>query len=192
MTGAVEYSNSFSFATESDDDLVQEAVQAFEDRIKTFKPRTIKHTLDKIVYTAGVMRLVLNTNLLYVISDGEIRIERKEQRLIVHFVIRFYELIALSVIPAVGALVIMDSILEKLIGVLLVACVSYGANAFIAIVRYRRFVKRTMEDWLSQRKPITISEVQKEWIQDKNKCDACGYSISDTDVECPDCRLRLR
>lgn len=177
---------------ESDNDSVQEAVHVFEEKIKTFKPRTIKRTSDKIFYTAGIMRLVLNSNILYGISEGEIRIEKKELKLIVHFVIRFYELIALSVIPIVGALVLMDSIQDKLIGVLLVICVSYGASAFLTIVRYKRFVRRTMEDWLSQKKPISISEVQKAWIQDANKCDACGYSISDTDVKCPDCGLTLR
>ena len=192
MTGVAKYSNSFSFAIESDDDVVQEVVQAFESRIKIFKPRTIKHTSDRVFYTAGVMRLVLNTNLLYGISDGEIRIERKEQTLLVHFVIRFYELIAISMILAVGALVIMDSILAKLVGLLLVVGVSYGVNVFITIVRYRKFVKRTMEDWLSQKKTIIINQVEKEWNQDKNKCDACGYSISDTDLECPDCGLRLQ
>ena len=75
---------------------------------------------------------------------------------------------------------------------LLVVCVYYGANVFITILRYRKFVKGTIVDWLSQKKTHPISEVQKEWIQNKNKCDACGYSISDTDVECPDCGLRLR
>jgi hypothetical protein len=192
MKGLVEYSNSISIETESSDNLVPEALHVFEKRVKEFRPKTIKKTTDKIFYTGGVMRFVLNVNLLYCISEGEIRVESSQQTLFVHYVIKFYELVALSVIPAVGALVVMDSILEKVIGVLLVVFVSYGANALITILRYRRFVRKTLEDWLSERKPISISKDQKEWIDDSSKCDACGCIISDKDVECPDCGLRLR
>lgn len=126
------------------------------------------------------------------VSEGEIRIERKGQILIVHYIIKFYELAALSVIPAIGAFVITDSIWEKLIGVLFVVCIFYGANVLITILRYRRFVKNTVQDWLSEKKPMLISEDQQEWIKNTNKCDACGCAIADIDVECPDCGLRLR
>lgn len=192
MNGLVKYSSSFSFATESNDDLVQEAAQVFEKRIKTFNPRTIKRTSDKIFYTAGVLRLVWNTNLLYGISEGEIRIAKEEQTLLIHFVIKFHELLALSVVPIFGAFVIMDSIPEKGIAFLLVVCITYAANVLMTILRYRRFVKRTMEDWLAEKRQVPISEVQKQWMRDTNKCDACGYSISVMDLVCPDCGLRLQ
>jgi hypothetical protein len=192
MNSIVEYSNSLSLTTDSHDDLVQDALTVFEEKLKNFKPRTIKKVHNRLFYTAGVMRLVFNSNLLYGISEGEINIEKKEQTLIVHYVIRFYELLALSVIPAVGALVIMDSILEKVIGISLVITVSYGANVLITILRYKRFIKTTVTAWLNEKKPVTIGEEQQEWITNLNKCDACGHVISDTDINCPDCGLSLR
>jgi hypothetical protein len=171
---------------------VQEAVRAFAERIQAFKPRVIKQGDDKIFYTAGVLRLVSNVNLLYAISEGEIKIEKKEHTLIVHYVIRFHELVALSIIPAVGALVVMDSIIGKVIGLLLVVLFSYGGNVLITILRYKRFIKNTADAWLEERKSIPISEEQKEWIENPNKCDGCGYSLSATDILCPDCGLTLR
>jgi hypothetical protein len=192
MKNLVEYSNSVSFTIDSDKDVVQEAVEIFSERISALKPRTIRQTGNKVFYTAGVMRLVLNANLLYGISEGELRIEQRNQILIVHYVIRFYELIALSVIPAVGALVIIDSIMGKAIGILLVLCVSYGANVLLTILRYKRFIKTTVTEWLSEKNSVPMSEEQKEWIENLNKCNACGFVISVADKECPDCGLRLQ
>jgi hypothetical protein len=191
MKRLAEYSNCISIETQPYDD-VAEALQYFEQRIEKFRPGTIKKTTDKLVFTGGVMRFTLNINLLYCISEGEIRIEKKEQKMFVHYVIKFYELVALSVIPAIGALVVRDSILDKIIGVSLVVFVSYGGNALITIWRYRRFVNNTLRNWASEKTPIVIGKDQKEWMRDANKCDACGYAISIRDVECPDCGLRLR
>jgi hypothetical protein len=193
MISLTEYSNSLSLTINStDDDLVQDAVEVLKESIKTCNPRTLKQTQDGIFYTSGVMRLVSNMNLLYGISEGEIKIEKKDQTLMVQYVIRFYELIALSVIPAVGVLVILDSVKEKIIGLLIVFFFCYGAYALITILRYDAFIKKTMKDWLSDRDTVAIDEEQKEWINNINKCDACGHLISSTDTQCPDCGLRLQ
>jgi hypothetical protein len=192
MNGLLGYSNSLSFATESKDNLVQEAVQLFEERIKEFRPRTIKRTTDKIFYTAGVLRLVLNANLLYPISEGEIKIEKIGATLIINYVIRFYELFALSVIPAVGVLIFVDPIIAKMIVLLLSLLVGYGGNVFITILRYKRFIRNTVKVLLEAKKTVSISEEQKEWIENLNRCDACGHVLSTTDVVCPDCGLSLQ
>ena len=37
-----------------------------------------------------------------------------------------------------------------------------------------------------------FSDEQKEWINDKNRCSACGTEINEYDVNCPDCGLKLK
>ena len=192
MNGLAEYSNAVAVTIDSEDDVVQEAVSVFNERLQSFKPRTIKRTPNGLRYTAGVMRLVWTVNLLYSISDGELTIEKRDQTLTVHYVIRFHEIIALSVIPAASAIVILDSVMAKTIGVVLVLLVHFVGNVLMTILRYKRFIKKTLHNWLLERKPIAMSDDQKEWIGNANKCDACGYSISVADVECPDCGLSLR
>jgi hypothetical protein len=192
MINPLEYSNSISFTSHSNDDDVKEAVQVLTKRIKSSSPRTIKQAQSKIFYTAGVMRLVLNANLLYGITEGEIEVEKNDRTLVVHYVIRFYESFALSVIPAIGALVLIDTILGKIAGVFFVLGVIYGGNVLISILRYKRFIKNTIKDWLLEKKPVEISEEQKDWMSDQSKCDACGHPVSLNDTECPDCGLSLR
>ncbi len=38
----------------------------------------------------------------------------------------------------------------------------------------------------------SFSEEQKEWMNDKNRCPACGYFLSDIDLICPECGLHLK
>lgn len=192
MNGLIDYSNSLSFKVDPEETLAQEAVQVLVERIRALKPRTIIQTTGKIRYTAGVVRLVWNFNLLYAISEGEIKVEGKEQTLIVHYVITFYEAAALSVIPAVGALVIVESVIGKVIGLLLVLIVSYGGNILITILRYNRFINSTIKGWLKEKKTIPISEEQKEWMENPDKCDACGHILTTPESICPDCGLSLR
>jgi len=38
----------------------------------------------------------------------------------------------------------------------------------------------------------TLSEEQKIWLNDKNRCPACGFFLSDIDLICPECGLHLK
>ena len=37
-----------------------------------------------------------------------------------------------------------------------------------------------------------LTDEQKQWIKDPTKCPACGQEISEYDILCPDCGLKLR
>jgi len=45
---------------------------------------------------------------------------------------------------------------------------------------------------LSVTEQETFSKEQEEWMNDKNRCPACGYFLSDIDLVCPDCGLHLK
>ncbi len=37
-----------------------------------------------------------------------------------------------------------------------------------------------------------LSEQQKQWTADKNRCSACGEFLSDIDITCPECGINLK
>ena len=37
-----------------------------------------------------------------------------------------------------------------------------------------------------------LSEEQQIWLNDKNRCPACGFFLSDIDLICPECGLHLK
>ncbi len=38
----------------------------------------------------------------------------------------------------------------------------------------------------------SLSEEQKTWMNDKNRCPACGHLLSDIDLICPECGLHMK
>ncbi len=45
---------------------------------------------------------------------------------------------------------------------------------------------------LSVSEKESLSKEQETWLNDKNRCPACGYYLSDIDLSCPECGLHLK
>ena len=59
------------------------------------------------------------------------------------------------------------------------------------------FINSTFTDILKKYKIFinekeSFSEEQKKWLNDKNRCPACGYYLSEIDLSCPECGLHLK
>ncbi len=71
--------------------------------------------------------------------------------------------------------------------------VFYGLNLFFADNLIQKLIKSS--SFFSEQKLQNegiISIEQKQWIKDAKKCPACGEDITDYDLKCPECGIRVR
>jgi len=71
--------------------------------------------------------------------------------------------------------------------------VFFALNLFFADNLIQKLVKSS--SFFSEQKLQNegiISEEQKQWIKDATKCPACGEEITDYDLKCPECGIRVR
>ena len=54
------------------------------------------------------------------------------------------------------------------------------------------FLKILKNNKLSVPEKESLSDEQELWLNDKNRCPACGYFLSDIDLICPECGLHLK
>lgn len=193
MINVLQYSNTISIDVGSGHDtLVKDAVAMVKKSIKAYKPGTLTQTQNTIFYRAGMLRLVWSVNLLFGISEGEITVEKKADVVEVFYVIKFYELFVLSFFAALWAVVILNGVALKIIGLLFIMLGLYGVPVLVTVLRYKNFIKTIVKHLLLGKHSVVIDEEQKKWINDIDTCDACGHRVSPTDAQCPECGLRLR
>jgi len=69
----------------------------------------------------------------------------------------------------------------------------YAINLIVVDKQIQTILKSVVSDELSfDGNEETLTEKQKEWINDKSKCPACGEEITEYDKNCPDCGLKIR
>ncbi len=194
MMNLMRYRNSVAINSNRDIEVVKlEFLGLIKSNLERLEPTELKQKGDTLVYSAGIFRLVSvywTWNLLTHISEGQIQVRKNGDTLCVNYEIQFTGLFVISLLKSLASLVIVEDFLFKFIVSLLVIIWLYGGNAGLTILRYKRFIKRTISEVLEDDAP-QISKLQEEWISDSTKCDACGYMINHNDKVCPDCGISL-
>jgi len=114
-----------------------------------------------------------NTNVYY------ISVQEKKNKIYISGEFELYGFILLIIIciPVLALAIYLN--FKLAIGVIIVYLWGF-------IYRYK-----TSESILKEIIVNSIPTIKSKKIYDKNKCPACGYDISDNDLECPDCELNL-
>lgn len=64
-------------------------------------------------------------------------------------------------------------------------------NSWLLVQHTKQLILKAF-NLLIDKQQTELSRQQKEWLQNPDKCPACGYDISIYDKDCPDCGLKLR
>jgi len=186
----IEYNKQQSFKSKRDLEKVkEETINHIYERLNSYKPSSLERKEDHIYFYGGMFRLVWNWNLLIAISKGHISI-KKDDGLSITYKIQFIEIFIYSLIISLISLFIVGDIIAMLTIPVLIFFITYGLNAMITIFRFNKFIKKCIKHILAN-DPTEISVEQDQWLNDPNRCAACGYPIKPEDIDCPDCGIKL-
>lgn len=111
----------------------------------------------------------------------------------------FYKIEAEALLKVISAAVVVMafltffSITTYLISALIFAVVFYTANVFfVSSALVNKINKFTGNAEYSFEAGENLSPEQKKWLKNPQLCPACGSFLSDFDIDCPDCGLRVK
>ncbi|MBI3233678.1 MAG: hypothetical protein HYZ42_06495 [Bacteroidetes bacterium] len=185
-----EYTKQFSFKTNRNiNEVKEETILYIYERLNSSKPSTIERKEDHIYFYGGVFRFVWNWNLLNAISKGHIYL-KQDHNISITYTIKFTEIFIISFAFSLSSLFIVQGLIAKLTVPLILFFWAYSVNILITIFRFNKFIRKCINNIIKNDSP-EISVEQTQWINDPNRCAACGYPIKQEDIDCPDCGIKL-
>ena len=183
----IPYSISYNFKYENDENWSQEAV--FESIILAFQ------NVDSKTYEIGenTLKFTEQTSIIRFQYPTEILVKANSQEIHIKINVKLVELLKIILIVTVLiAFISTFSVDNYLLFTFGFAVIFYILN----IIFIHTYLKQKIQSTTFYRNMFPDSEemtnTQEEWINNPNKCAACGYNIIDTDINCPECGIRLR
>lgn len=191
MFNGILYRNQLTFSLRNPDDGVQ-IQSVIGERLKALGLRKYTRRGNTLSFTAGMMRLKSNWNVLNGITAGTIEMAQSGDEVIVCYELLFSELLAVSVFSVVSVVVFSEGWLWKIVLGLLALAVVYGLNVVISIYRFRRLLQDCINSLKAPDDFHAVSAQQKMWMDNSDQCSACGAAITSQHHVCPDCGITLR
>lgn len=139
------YAGEVRFPGESFD--LSSVVEALADALRHERPKALTATADGVSFRGGVLRPVLNTNLLVPITRGRIEVASEDSTLVVRYELKFTEIVILSTLLVAW----MAVLISRTHGALLAALAfvglwtfMVGGNRALARSRFQSLVKRSI------------------------------------------------
>ncbi len=135
-----------------------------------------------------------NNSLFRQVYDFDIDIIEKDGQYQIAYELHLESLLRLSIFIMFGsAMFLFLSISEFLIYGSLLTIFFYLLNLFFI----KNYVQKKLDIFTGNRKynskeHAIIEEKQKKWAKEPYTCTACGESITDLDLFCPDCGIRVK
>ncbi len=70
--------------------------------LKNVKARNIQNDRNRITFSGGILRLVMNWNILVTVSSGEITVEKDNDKIILNYHIKFTEMFVIATAMVLG------------------------------------------------------------------------------------------
>ncbi len=126
------------------------------------------------------------------LRHGVISVVPEGEQVTLHYKVDIGRQFYLFIIPLVPAVYIYaDS--GSLIQAMLLCTIAFTALLDLGylIFMFDASVDSALRSTAADMEPVEISAEQKMWINDSNRCPACGYVLKEGDTKCPDCGLSL-
>ncbi len=145
-------------------------------------------------YDKNNISLISKNSLFFVKYPIKINFNNKPDNFFVAYEIDLNKLVNITFFVVLfSALFSIFSVTGYLIFAVIFIVVFYGINLFFI----NSFVERTILKTAGGNSfdfsgNENISSLQNEWIENPNKCSACGCELNDLILDCPDCGLKIR
>jgi hypothetical protein len=119
--------------------------------LKNVKARNIQNDRNRITFSGGILRLVMNWNILAAVSSGEITVEKDNDKIILNYHIKFTEMSVITtamVLGFMGPFLIQAPNLTLFLKIIILAFIwlwLFGGNYYIIIFRFPRFIRKMTE-----------------------------------------------
>jgi len=182
------YSKENKITTKRDPSIViLELEQIITLDLSHYKANNIKSSNHNITYDSGMLNFTSTT--LRGISKGSIQISSINQEITINHKIHFIETLSFYFFISLIATFIIPIPFKFFIPIILFS-ISYLGTTTLAIFRFNSFIKKHLKDTI-RNEPLDISKEQISWINNKEKCPACGHKVFESETECSDCNLTL-
>ena len=182
------YSKVYKITTKRDPSIViLELEKIITEDLKKYKANNIKSSNHHITFESGMLNFTSTT--LRGISKGSFKISSINQEITLNHKIHFIETLFFYIFISLCAMFIVPMPFKLFIPIILFL-ISYSSTTTLSIFRFNNFIKKIIKE-STLNEPLEISKEQLSWINDKDKCPACGNTVSETDTECSDCNLTL-
>jgi len=160
-------------------------ISKFIERKKSVK--SIKNFKEKISFISTVPIL----NFEY---STDIFIKKFSDDLEISYEVNLEKLLTIVIIVVVlTAFFSFVSVKYFLILAGVLSLVLYGVFYLVIDNTIQNFIKRSVEDIVvSESNVEKISNEQVLWINDENRCSACGNYLSEIDLHCSECGIKLK
>lgn len=178
------YKNNFTFSTINPIDDIN-IIQFLNHSFKT------DNSFKDIKLIENKLQFKTKKTLLNYFYNVEIDIEKSEKKLQINYKLNLLELIIISIflfvfIPFFSKFSINSFFLFAIIIVL----IFYFGSLMFMIHQLRQYFRALLlkNNIISE---VEINIEQEMWLNNPNKCPACGFDINSNSLFCPDCGIRL-
>lgn len=126
-------------------------------------------------------------NLLNGIREGEVKVIVDDKNLNITYKLIVGESILLIILAILLLMLRFTS--DKFFIILIGGLLTLPISKLVLKFRFNRFLNKYLARTESE--IFELSSEQKEWINNKDLCPACGYKIKETDSICPDCGIKI-
>lgn len=124
----------------------------------------------------------------------DLKINLKKEELNIDYEVNFESLIRIILIVIIlTAFFSFLSVKYFLIASGLISILFFGVS-FLTVDNFlENMIKKSIEDIIVDENIVEkLSQEQLLWINDENKCSACGEQLSEFDLLCPECGIKLK
>jgi hypothetical protein len=129
---------------------IDDLVDAIRDGLRKVKASKIiiNRSERKISFSGGFFRFVTNWNILHAVSNGEIRVEEANQKISLHYNLKFTEMLILVTILVFGVFGDFNlqgsylSFFPKILNLAILWFLFFGMNYLVTMIRFPPFIRR--------------------------------------------------
>jgi hypothetical protein len=145
------YSNKVEIPFSPDAHTPENLLNSIVLSLKNVKAINIHNDRNHITFSGGILRFVMNWNILVAVSSGKITVDKGNDKLCLKYSLKFTEMfiiVTAAVLGFLGPVIWQASNLtfSAKVGILAVAWSwLFGGNYFITIFRFPNFIKKMTE-----------------------------------------------